>query len=278
MTPSWSQCVTSVCAALVAIGACAEPSDDATPSESIIYAGDGPFPPITAAEFPQQLGAARVGLLNKCCDRIGRINSVIDTGPPAPSAASGAVYDEAAGAACIAQYHDLSCPHGKDPPQLSEACQAAYRGGRLQIGETCTTDWECQRDAQQTLICAVRLDETGVVRTCQPSGPALPSAGQSCLPEGTAGLRCLPPAECRDDTCSLPGLGEPCLVEALYGDTCGKGLVCDREGSRLCIEPKRAGSPCASVRECELFACIDGVCAEPLWGLSACSVRPHMQR
>jgi hypothetical protein len=62
------------------------------------------------------------------------------------------------------------------------------------------------------------------------------------------------------------------MVSAVYGDTCDKGSVCDRAGSHRCVESKAVGSACESLDECEMYACSDGVCAQPVWGLTGCTV------
>jgi hypothetical protein len=243
------------------------------PSEAIIYEGAGPYPAIAEADFLLQLGHARSALLAKCCDYISRNASRTDLGPPAPSAASRAVYDPAAGAACIGQYHALTCPHGKEPPHVPASCRAAYREGDLQIGDACTTDWECQQDGERALVCAASLGSEGLTRSCEPEGQSLPRAGDLCHAADSEALRCEPPMHCRDNgRCGLPQLGELCMVSSVFGDTCDKGLVCDRTDSQRCVMPKPVGSACESLDNCEMYACIDGVCAPPVWGLNSCTI------
>jgi len=269
MCRSWLRYVLTLGCAAVGLGSCADTAPDAPPFQSIIYEGAGPYPTIPAADFPSAFGRARSALLAKCCDYISRNASPIDEGPEAPRAESGAVYDEAAGSACIAQYQALVCPHGKEPPGVPESCRAAYTGGTLPAGASCTTDWECEESA----VCATSLGSDGLARTCEPAPPRLPGAGELCRAAELAGLRCEPPLRCRDDgRCGLARLGEPCTVSALYGDTCDKGSVCDRTAGGRCAQPTPIGSACASTNECELYACIDGVCAQPVWGLSSCTI------
>jgi hypothetical protein len=266
MCRSWLRCVLTLGCVGFAVGSCAEHDPEATPSESIIYKGGGPFPSIAEANFLSELGSARTGLLAKCCDYISRNAPRTDEGPPAPSAESGAQYDEAAGSACISQYHALVCPHGKNPPGMPQSCREAYTGGRLQAGNACTTDWECGPD----LVCATSLGSSGVVQTCEPAPPPLGAAGEPCATSEA----CAPPLLCRDDgRCGLPRLGEACVVSTVYGDSCEKGMVCDRTGSGRCVQPTPIGIACSAESECELYACIDGVCAQPVWGLSSCTLQ-----
>jgi hypothetical protein len=265
MCRSWLRCVLTLGCVGFAVGSCAEHDPEATPSESIIYKGGGPFPSIAEANFLSELGSARTGLLAKCCDYISRNTPRTDDGPPAPSAESGAQYDEAAGSACIGQYHALVCPHGKEPPGIPASCRAAYTGGQLQAGVTCTTDWECE----QSLVCGTSLGSEGLIRTCELPAQLLSQAGERCEAQND----CAPPMSCRDDgRCGLPQLGEACAVSSVYGDSCDKGFVCDRAGGGRCVQPTPIGRACTTNNECELHACIDGVCAQPVWGLANCTV------
>lgn len=269
MCLSWLRYVLTLGCAACTVCACAEAETEPAPREVIIYKGGGPYPTIAQADFLSALGRARSALLAKCCDYIGRNAARTDSGPPAPSSESGALYNEAAGSACIGEYHALSCPHGKEPPGMPASCRAAYAGGTLQAGATCTTDWECELN----LVCAANLDSDGLARSCEPAAEPLLRAGELCRAADSGGSRCEPPMICREDgRCALPQLGEPCVVSSLYGDTCDKGSVCDRTGSARCAQPTPTGSACASESECELYACIDGVCAQPVWGLSSCTL------
>lgn len=271
MRPSWLRCVLTLSCTMFTVCACVDGEPDADPSESVIFEDAGPYPTIAEADFTAAFGRAHTALLHKCCEYVARDTDPWD-GPPAPSAESGASYDEAAGSACIADYHALDCPHGKEPPRWPASCEAAYQRGSLQVDERCAIDWECA----EGLACEARPASADgeVIRACARTGTPLPGAREACLPQPVGGLRCAEPLRCGDDgRCGLPGLGEPCLVGPVYGDTCAKGWVCDREGEQRCVQPKPPGSVCESNDECELYVCIDGVCAQPVWGLNACV--PH---
>jgi hypothetical protein len=269
MTSCWSRWVLAV----GLLCACVDDDpDELTPSESIIYEGDGPYRAIEESAFFGAYGRARVALLSKCCEYIDRPTTAQDDGPPVPRPESRVTYDPAAGAACISQYNNLACPHGKEPPGVLPACHNAFRGGQLQVGDDCASDWECEQDWAEPVICAARLSESGLVRTCERLMRELPQSGEACLAADGDALRCVPPLLCRENnTCALPRLGEPCTGGALWGDTCEKGLVCDREDTLLCVLPLGVGSACDSDSLCELYACIDGVCAAPVWGLNSCA-------
>lgn len=271
MMASWLRNVAALCSVLIA---CAEdPVPDAPTSDVIIYRGEGPYERVPERDFIAAWGRAHTALLENCCEYFGRSVAEAASGPPAPRAESGAIYDEAAGSACIAQLMARSCPHGKDGPTVPDACSDAFHDGQLGTNEICTSGWECRQTTETPQSCSARAEGDAIVRRCRTRGAPVPDAGEPCLPEEDGRPSCRPPLQCRPDLrCDLPQLGEPCLSGAPWGDTCAKGLVCDALDTKRCIEPLSPGSACNSWQQCELFLCVDGACAEPMFGVHACTI------
>jgi hypothetical protein len=97
------------------------------------------------------------------------------------------------------------------------------------------------------------------------------TVGDTC--DGTLNEACPTPLLCdpNQKRCMpLAALGEACITGSSFGDTCEAGALCDRMGTKRCIEPKPVGADCESIEECEGLACIGGVCREPLDAITLC--------
>lgn len=90
--------------------------------------------------------------------------------------------------------------------------------------------------------------------------------GESCAPDpGTSEVYrgCATPLLCDPSTLTcrpLAELGEPCVTGTVYGDTCAAGAVCDRFGSKTCVEARAVGDVCDTQEQCEGINCKDGRC------------------
>jgi hypothetical protein len=237
-------------------------------------AAAGPYPTVLESDFRRELSRAQVSQLDRCCERIGMTTTFeVSDGMPLTAAGSGARYDPAAAAACVAERSALPCRLAKEPAPRIVACTEVYHGGQLQPGEECALDWDCAQREAEPIACVAMFEAGRVHRVCRPATEPIVE-GDPCAPESAAAFRCEPPLICNDaDVCVMPKLGDPCVVGAQFADTCPTGLVCDRSNTQRCIEPVPVGGRCDAPEECEGLACRDGVCLEPVFGVETCISR-----
>jgi hypothetical protein len=277
--------------AIVALGAlsCAqsrppsapEPGD---PGEAGAGApGDSRAEPMSEDGYYRALAAAECALQERCCARAGlrirtgcaeELEPKLRTWRPDPS--SGARFDPEAAAACVNGFAAIECVHVKigrsDPP----ACARIYAHGRQPLGARCVDSaFECAPVEGEIVTCtptSLTADE-GICLIYRQV-----AEGDHCgdvQRETNSELNCRRELLCDDQRLvCVPRAerGEPCLTGYAWGDTCAEGSVCDRLGSKRCVEPAPIGSACDGGLEnlCEGHLCVAGQCREPLWDMLYC--------
>lgn len=248
-------------------------------SVGIFYEGAGPYPAIEEARYEEALSHAQADADTRCCERLGL--SLSGSGGwvllPVPARASGARFQAAAAAACVAETARQECGLAKDAFTAPEACAHAYAHGRRKRGERCFVAWECaDADAPDSYTsCSASLGVEGVWHEGVCHEVRLAKEGEDCSPADLPDrAECDWPLICdlEQNVCvQRPGLGEACLTGPVWGDTCGQGAVCDRKQSKRCVSPRAIGEPCRELEECENLACVDGTCRDPLLTPAVCA-------
>jgi hypothetical protein len=255
-------------------------SDRSDPGGDVYYEGGGPFPAVSEQTYAAQTAEVLAVEPEHCCEQVG-LGAREDTddylaelmprlAPPDP--ASGAEFNPAAAAACLALTKERGCSLLKDVSARPDACRAVYAGGKRKPGERCRSEWDCaaqgpsgshgsclwaQGESQGTCVSARTLQE-----------------GERCDSEVRNELTSCDPALLCNDRSGLcvrrARLGETCLTGVIWGDTCESGAVCDRRGTKRCVKPKAVGEPCEALEECDGLACVAGTCREPLATVTLC--------
>ena len=234
---------------------------------------------VPEVEYVATLFEARCDHAERCCAMLGRAPSDCRTQAAevertrwVPAASSGARYDPRAAAACVEALRSAPCHRSKAPYAAPAPCREVYERGWLQVGEPCDNSFECASG----LTCGVdRVTRDGIEYACRHH--AVVAEGDRCAGEGLdldAAYECELPLLCdeaRGVCVARAARGEPCITGPVWGDTCAEGSVCDRLGSRTCVEPTPVGDPCSSIEECESLACIEGTCREPSFDAMRCA-------
>lgn len=254
---------------------------DAKLPYGIYYQGDGPFPRVSEEEFPSRLAEVQAREDERCCQRAelpsrGVYDSVFASLEESFSAnsidpASGARFDPAAAAACIARREARDCPTSKQVSIAEDACNFVYKRGERRIGEPCSADWDCAAPAHDARVgCQAYSRSDSVCTLYSALGEGADCSDPDPDKQCSWGLWCDP----ERSKCVRPArLGEPCLTGPSLGDTCERGAVCDRRNTKRCVKPKTVGAACSELEECEWLACVDGSCREPWISISICPTR-----
>jgi hypothetical protein len=243
-----------------------------------------PAEPIQEGDYKARRADAEHSQADRCCEEAGAIG-IADGYRDAvmrgveedrPMGDSGARYDPQAAGECVAAIEASACRNIKDvhADATLAACGRIYTRGNRTLGQSCKQWADCAESTEGEMTCSVaEVTQEGLVYECMLFVRL--REGDDCVSgDRRVDVECELPLLCDEviGRCVSPAeRGAPCLTGPSWGDTCAEGSVCDRTGSKRCVEPIPVGDACEDGELCEGLACADGVCRTPTEYISWCS-------